>query len=210
MRYTTDGTEPTDTSSSYSSAITVADTLTVKARAYKTGWTSSDSGHASYWVSSRHGGDARSDAAGGTQTSPRPYVSMSTTYRVAPRAIHARRVHTDCSCRRSSCIPFVVPVTTTVKVKAFKAGLHGERRWRSVTVRRRCVTGATATPSIVPRGGMYATAQDGDDYRRRRARRSATRPMAPTRRRRRPRSPRATPWPSRSPKCSRSAPGPAG
>ncbi len=43
LRYTTDGSEPTSTSTAYSGAVTVSDTRTLKARAYRTGWTPSDS-----------------------------------------------------------------------------------------------------------------------------------------------------------------------
>lgn len=39
--YTTNGTDPTEASTLYSSAITISSTTTLKARAYKTGWTAS-------------------------------------------------------------------------------------------------------------------------------------------------------------------------
>ena len=41
IRYTTDGTAPTEASTAYSGAVTVSQTTTLKAAAYRTGWTSS-------------------------------------------------------------------------------------------------------------------------------------------------------------------------
>ena len=78
VRYTLDGSEPTSSWSSYSGALTIAETLTLKARAYKTGWTPSDSGYASFWISGGTVATPTVTPTGGTQTSP-PYVSMSTS-----------------------------------------------------------------------------------------------------------------------------------
>jgi hypothetical protein len=48
IRYTTDGTDPTSSSPVYSSAITVDATTTVKAYAFKAGWTDSNIGTTAY------------------------------------------------------------------------------------------------------------------------------------------------------------------
>ena len=109
---------------SYSAAFTVADTQTVKARAYKTGWTSSDSGYASYWIGEGTVATPTITPTGGTQTSP-PLVAITT-------ATSARRFATRLTDRRPPerlpvfVYPFLVPVTTTVKAKAFKAGIYRE------------------------------------------------------------------------------------
>ena len=44
IRYTTNGTDPTESSSVYTEPITITDSSTVKAKAYKEGWTSSEVG----------------------------------------------------------------------------------------------------------------------------------------------------------------------
>lgn len=50
IRYTTDGTEPTATSTLYSSPITLTTTTTVKAKAFKTDWFASETATATYIV----------------------------------------------------------------------------------------------------------------------------------------------------------------
>ena len=51
IRYTTDGTDPTETNGQdYTTPVTVDRTLTLKARAYKTGWTPSDIKSADYTI----------------------------------------------------------------------------------------------------------------------------------------------------------------
>jgi alpha-tubulin suppressor-like RCC1 family protein len=50
VRYTTDGTEPTATSSLYAAPLSVTLTTTLKAKAFKTGWTPSDTGTATYTI----------------------------------------------------------------------------------------------------------------------------------------------------------------
>ncbi|MHB9130243.1 MAG: chitobiase/beta-hexosaminidase C-terminal domain-containing protein [Armatimonadota bacterium] len=51
IRFTTDGTEPTSSSSLYSTALNIATTTTLKARAFKTGYTDSAVGTAFYTIS---------------------------------------------------------------------------------------------------------------------------------------------------------------
>ena len=48
--YTTDGTEPTENSTLYTVPINVSTSMTLKARAYKTGWITSDIGQATYTI----------------------------------------------------------------------------------------------------------------------------------------------------------------
>ncbi|MBN2314747.1 MAG: chitobiase/beta-hexosaminidase C-terminal domain-containing protein, partial [Sedimentisphaerales bacterium] len=50
IRYTTDGTTPTPTSTRYTNSIYISTTTTLKARAYKSGWTESDVGSAIYTI----------------------------------------------------------------------------------------------------------------------------------------------------------------
>jgi PKD repeat protein/ribosomal protein L40E len=50
IRYTTDGSEPTASSATYSSAISVSSTTTIKAKAFKSGMTDSDTGSTTYTI----------------------------------------------------------------------------------------------------------------------------------------------------------------
>jgi hypothetical protein len=63
IRYTTNGTEPTESSAVYSSAITVSSTTTIKAKAFKTDWTASDTATATYTINISS--PAPSDGGGG-------------------------------------------------------------------------------------------------------------------------------------------------
>jgi alpha-tubulin suppressor-like RCC1 family protein len=155
LRYTTDGSEPNSGSLTYSSTITVAETQTVKARAYKSGWTASDSSHASFWINGGTVATPTISPSGGTQASP-PMVSMSTSTSGAT----VRYTLDGTTPGPESAIfgyPFLVPVTTTVTARAFKAGYTPSAN-ASLTYGVDAA-GATATPSIVPAGGWHAIAQ---------------------------------------------------
>jgi len=155
LRYTTDGTEPTASSAAYTTALTVSDTQTVKARAYKTGWTASDSGHASYWISGGTVATPTITPAGGAHASA-PLVAITTTTSGAT-VRYTLDGTTPTGASPVYAYPFLVPATTTVKAKAFKAGYTASAT--ASTTYDVDAAGATATPAIVPAGGWYAVAQ---------------------------------------------------
>jgi alpha-tubulin suppressor-like RCC1 family protein len=155
VRYTTDGTEPTSSSSAYSSAITVNDTQTVKAKAFKTGWTTSDSGHASYSISAGTVATPAITPTGGAHTSP-PLVAITTTTSGATIR-YTLDGTTPTGASPVFVYPFLVNATTTVKAKAFKAG-YTSSATASVTYDIDAA-GAAATPLLSPAGGWYATQQ---------------------------------------------------
>ena len=153
LRYTLDGSEPSATSTEYTAAVNVANTTTVKARAFKTGWTTSDSAASSYWIT------------GGTVATP-TLTPTPGAFTAAPLVVLATstsgatiRYTLDGSDPTSASTlyryPFVVGVTTTVKARGFKTG------WTQSAVASGAyavdASGATATPSIVPGGGMFTT-----------------------------------------------------
>ncbi len=153
IRYTLDGSEPTSTL--YSAATTVAETLTVKARAYKTGWTPSDSAHTSYWIASGTVATPTITPAGGVHTSP-PYVSIATT--TAGATVRFTTDGTDPTGASPIYLyPFLVPTTTTIKAQAFKAG-STPSAIAAVTYSVDAA-GAVASPTISPAGGIFATAR---------------------------------------------------
>jgi alpha-tubulin suppressor-like RCC1 family protein len=155
LRYTTDGTEPTSSSPAYSAAITVNDTQTVKAKAFKTGWTTSDSGFASYWISAGTVATPTITPTGGAQTSP-PLVAI-TTSTTGATIRYTLDGTTPTAASAVFVYPFLVNATTTVKAKAFKAGYTASAV--ASTTYDVDASGAAATPSIVPAGGWYATQQ---------------------------------------------------
>ncbi|MDP3113443.1 MAG: chitobiase/beta-hexosaminidase C-terminal domain-containing protein, partial [Candidatus Cloacimonadaceae bacterium] len=55
IRYTTNNTEPTATSTLYSNPLTVSNTTTIKAKGFKDGWTASPTANATYIISSTPG-----------------------------------------------------------------------------------------------------------------------------------------------------------
>ena len=155
IRYTTDGTEPATTSTAYTSAVSVSLTQTVKARAYKTGWTPSDSGYASYWLSEGTVATPAISPAGGAQTSP-PLVAITTATSGATIR-YTLDGSTPTFTSKVFVYPFLVTMTTTVKAKAFKAGYTASGV--ASTTYDVDASGATATPLMVPAGGTYATGQ---------------------------------------------------
>ena len=155
IRYTTDGSEPTESSSTYSSALAVASTQTVKARAYKADWTASDSGHASYAISGGTVATPTISPTGGAHVTP-PTVSITTT--TSGASIRYTLDGTTPSLSSPVYVyPFRVLTTTTVKAKAFKSGFTASAE--ASTTYGVDATGATATPTIVPAGGRFAIKQ---------------------------------------------------
>jgi alpha-tubulin suppressor-like RCC1 family protein len=155
LTYTTDGSEPGLSSTSYSGSVTVSDTRSVKARAYRTGWTASDSATASYWISAGTVVTPSITPAGGTLAAP-PLVAMACTTSGAtvrftldgsdPTEVSPRFVY-----------PILVTLSGTVKAKAFKPGF-APSAVASVTYALD-PAGQTGMASIVPGGGRFATQQ---------------------------------------------------
>jgi alpha-tubulin suppressor-like RCC1 family protein len=153
--YTTDGTEPGVSSAAYSSTITVVDTRSIKGRAYKAGWTPSDSTTASYWISAGTVATPTITPTGGTMTTT-PLVALACTSTGAtirftldgsdPTAVSAPYQ-----------FPFLIEASTTLRARAFKSGFAASAI-ASATYALDS-TGQTARPLVVPGGGRYATSQ---------------------------------------------------
>lgn len=155
LTYTLDGTEPSTMSTAYSGSIVLTETHTVKARAYRTGWTPSDSGHASYWISAGTVATPTVSPAGGAQLSA-PLVSIATA--TGGATIRYTLDGSDPNgASRIYQYPFLVTSTTTVKARAFKAGFAASAT--ATMTYDVDPMGATATPQIVPAGGWFATKQ---------------------------------------------------
>jgi hypothetical protein len=122
IRYTTDGTEPTSTSTTYSSSITVSSTTTVKAKAFKSGMTDSDSSSATYTINLQKVSTPSLSPSGGTFSSAQ-FITVSSATSGA-----TIRYTTDGSEPTSSSGVYSGPIavnsgTMTIKAKAFKDGM---------------------------------------------------------------------------------------
>ena len=153
IRYTTDATEPTPTSPLYAAAVNVASTLTLKARASKTGWTSSDSGAASYWISAGTvAAPTATPAAGTFAAAPLVTLASATSGATLRYTLDGSDPTATAPLYR---YPFVVSATTTVKARAFKTGMTQSALTTAVYAVD--AAGATATPTITPAGGVFTT-----------------------------------------------------
>lgn len=153
IRYTTDGTEPTLSSTQYPPQVSVSSTLTLRARGFKTGWTPSDAATPSYFISAGTVATPTVAPAAGTFTAA-PLVTLAS----ATAGATLRYTLDGTAPGPASPVyryPFVVAATTTVKVQAFKAGMTAS----AVATAAYAVdaAGATATPTITPAGGVFTT-----------------------------------------------------
>jgi alpha-tubulin suppressor-like RCC1 family protein len=155
ITYTLDSTEPSSSSTPYSGAITVADTRTVKARAFKTGWTASDSGLASYWIAAGTVATPTISPATGTYSAlTLATITTSTTGATIrytldssdPTASSPLYVH-----------PLVLTATVTVKARAFLVG-YGASAVATATFTVD-PAGQSGRPTLTPRGGWFETQQ---------------------------------------------------
>lgn len=150
IRYTTDGSDPTESSALYSGAIAVATTTTVKAKAFKTSWDPSTTGTATYTMNFGTLAAPTTAPAAGTFTSS-VAVSLGATNGAAIRYTLDGSTPTTSSALYSA--PLNVVATTTIKAKAF----HSDYTASAVT------TGAytikVAAPTFSPGAGAYTAGQ---------------------------------------------------
>jgi alpha-tubulin suppressor-like RCC1 family protein len=153
LRYSTDGSEPTMSSPVYSAPITVSATTTVKAFASRTGWTNSDSGAASFWLTDGVVAAPTFSPAPGTYTTT-IYVSMATA---TGGAIIRYSLDGSDPTPASPVYqwPIAVAASTTVKARAYKPAVAPS----SVAAATYALdaAGAVDTPLITPAGGTFAT-----------------------------------------------------
>ncbi len=118
IHYTTNGDEPTENSSVYSSAITVSSSTTIKAKAFKTGWDSSVTSTEIYTITGTVATPVFSPSAGTYKSSLSVTLSCTTSGATIRYTTNGTNP-TEISTAYSSAI--AVSKTTTIKAKAFKA-----------------------------------------------------------------------------------------
>ena len=147
IRYTLDNSTPTSTSSVYSSAISVAESKTIKAKAFKSGLTDSDLATATYTIKCA---TPTFSVAAGTYTESKS-VTLSTTYGTKIYYTTNGSDPTTSSAEYTGAI--TVSKTTTIKAIAWKSGCtNSEIASRTYTIQ-------CATPTFSVNGGTYTSNQ---------------------------------------------------
>jgi len=122
IRYTVDGSEPTDSSTVYSSPIAVTSTTTIKAKAFMTGMNDSDTASATYTI--RAGGKVATptfNPEGGSYFGSQYVVILCATPGAIVRYTTSGVEPSSSSLRYYGPIP--VSATVTIKAKAFVEGM---------------------------------------------------------------------------------------
>lgn len=155
VRYTVDGAEPGLTSPQYTGAITVSGSTTVRATAWKDGWTTSDTKVANYFVSNGTASAPSFDPTPGTYTAP---IVVRISSPDPDAVIRYTTDGTEPTARSQRYTwPLLVASTTTFKAKAFRRDYAAS----STTTATYALdaSGAVATPTLQPAGGWFSTAQ---------------------------------------------------
>ena len=155
LRYTLDGTEPSASSTLYSTSFVNDTTRTIKVRAFRTGWTDSDAGAASYWVQGAAVTTPSISPGSATYTSP-TLVTISST---DPTTVIRYMLNGSDPDPNSPVYttPLLVTRTTHVRARAFRAGaLPSAVASATFTF---ASTGVSAPPVISKPGGQFAVKQ---------------------------------------------------
>jgi len=159
IRYTTNGSDPTESSTAYTDSVVVAitSTKTLKAKAWKSGMTASDVQSGIYTI-------APAETVATPEFSPAPGTydtaqSVTITCATGGATIHYT---TDGSEPTESSATYGAPVaiasTTTLKAKAWKSGMTASGVQSGIyTI---TLADTVATPEFSPAPGTYDTAQD--------------------------------------------------
>jgi alpha-tubulin suppressor-like RCC1 family protein len=156
ISYTLDGREPTAADASIASggSVLVAHSAVLKARAYKAGWTPSDTAGGTYDVSLGTVAAPALAPGAGTYTTPQSVVITSATAQAEIRfTTDGSEPNAFSRLYRS---PVAVAANTTVKARAFK------EEWIPSAVTSAAYTlnlSVVATPSLVPGTGRFSTQQ---------------------------------------------------
>ena len=151
IRYTTDGSTPTESSTAYTGPVNIATSTTLKAIAFRSGWTSSDMRTGTYTMNFGTLAAPTVTPASGT------YESSITVEMTASPATATIRYTTDGTTPTSSSTvyssPLSIQTSLTVKAKAF----HPDYSTSPETSRTYTIT--VAAPTFNPTGGTYAAGQ---------------------------------------------------
>jgi len=150
IRYTTDGSEPTTSSTVYGTPVTVDVSQTLKAKAWAPGYTPSNVSTAVYTLAI-----PAPDLSPGSGTYPPP-LTVTISSSVTGAEIHYtlngnNPTQTDPTIASGGTV--VLESSATVKAKAWRTG------WSTSSVAASTYTLKVATPTLSPAGGSYTSAQ---------------------------------------------------
>ena len=150
--YTTNGTTPTTSSSTYSSAITVSATETLEAIATKSGYSNSAVGSAAYTINGAAATPTFSPAAGAYGPAQSVTISDGTSGATIYYTTNGTTPTTSSSVYSSA---ITVSATETLEAIATKSGYSNS----AVGSAAYTINGAAATPTFSPAAGTYSSAQ---------------------------------------------------
>ena len=150
--YTINGVDPTETSTLYVGAISISSTTTLKARAYKTGWTASSVQGGLYEITGTVATPTFAPLPG-TYTSPQN-VTISCETPGVEIFYTTNGVNPTISSPQYTGV-VTISSTTTLKARAYKSG------WAESSVQSGVyeITGTVATPVFSPLPGAFANPQ---------------------------------------------------
>ena len=149
LYYTTDGTEPTTSSTQVTGNVTVDQTLTLKAIAVKAGMSDSVVTSADYTLTAK---TPTTSPSAGTYTSNQNVTMSSTSQGVTIRYTTDGTIPTEASTEYTGAL--LVDETVVLRGVAFRTG------WNPSTPSYSAYTMKVATPSISPTGGSHTGSVD--------------------------------------------------
>jgi len=120
IRYTTNGTEPSESSSEFTNAISVTSSISIKAIAYKTDWVQSQISTASYTIYTNVATPTFDPPEGTYTTAQYIRILCSTSGAVIKYTLDGTEPSSSSSQYSS---PISISSSTTIKAKAFRTGL---------------------------------------------------------------------------------------
>ena len=156
LRYTLTGIEPTtaDTVIASGGTVQVSNTVTLRVKGWKTGWTDSDTRVATYTLNLGTGATPTMTPPGGTYTSAQSVTLSSTT---SGATLRYTLDGTDPTFRSTVyAAPLIVNAPITVKARAFKTDWTPSATGSATYV---FDFGTVDVPTLVPPGGTYPTSQ---------------------------------------------------
>ncbi len=149
IRYTTNGSEPTESSTQYTTPLSVSENTTLKAKSFKSGWTPSSTATASYTFNVS---TPTLNPSGGSYTSTQTVSITCSTPGATIRYTTNGSEPTESSTQYTK--PLSVSENTTLKAKCFKSG------WTPSSTAAASYTFNVSSPTFSPQGGTYTSAQN--------------------------------------------------
>ncbi len=156
--YTTNGSEPTTSSTQYSSAITISSTTTLKARAYKSGWTASSVTSGLYEITGTVAKPTFNPAPGTYQT-PQTVTITCTTSGADIYYTFNGNDPTTSSVKYTNALS--IGSTTTLKARAYKSGWSESSVQSGIYIINNNPNMGTVTDID---GNVYQTVKIGDQW----------------------------------------------